>query len=35
MNHPVEPYEIVNDKYVEELEAQLVSFNVLVKQKLK
>ena len=33
MNHPVEGYEIVKDKYVDELEVQLVSLKVLVEQK--
>ena len=34
MNHPVEQrYEIVKDKYVDELEVQLVSLKVLVEQK--
>ena len=33
MNHPVERYEIVKDKYVNELEVELVSLEVLVEQK--
>ena len=33
MNHPVERYEIVKDKYINELKVQLVSLNVLVEQK--
>jgi len=33
MNHPVERYEIVKDKYVDELEVQLVSLKVLGEQK--
>jgi len=33
MNHPVERYEIVKDKYINELKVQLVSLKVLVEQK--
>jgi len=33
MNHPVERYEIVKDKYADKLEVQLVSLKVLVEQK--
>ena len=33
MNHLVERYEIVKDKYINELKVQLVSLKVLVEQK--
>ena len=33
MNHPVELYEIAKEKYVDDLEVQLISLKVLVEQK--
>ena len=35
MNHPVKRQEIVKDKYVDELEVQLVSLRMLLEEVLK